>query len=88
MRRPFFRGAGTAHQLHLTRADSRLWRERIAFRAALRDAPGLRDEYNSLKQVLSCETDLAAYTRGKPLCQVGGDALRGAPVAQAKHNRA
>ncbi len=52
------------HQLHLTRTHSSLWRERIAFRDALREAPRLRDEYESLKQVLSCETDLVAYTRG------------------------
>jgi GrpB-like predicted nucleotidyltransferase (UPF0157 family) len=53
------------HQLHLTQPDSTLWRERLAFRDALREAPRLRDEYESLKQVLSSATDLAAYTRGK-----------------------
>jgi len=53
------------HQLHLTRADSNLWLERLAFRDALREDPRLRDGYESLKQVLSSETDLVAYTRGK-----------------------
>jgi len=53
------------HQLHLTRADSNLWLERLAFRDALREDPRLRDQYEFLKQVLSRETDLVAYTRGK-----------------------
>lgn len=52
-------------QLHLMRVDSNLWRERLGFRDALRQDGGLRDEYAALKQALSQEADLAAYTDGK-----------------------
>ncbi len=59
--------AGTrTHQLHLTRPDSALWRERLAFRDALRSDPALRAEYAELKQELSSRTsDLGEYTAGK-----------------------
>ena len=54
------------HQLHLTRPDSALWRERTAFRDALRADPRLRAEYQSLKQALAAHTaDLGDYTSGK-----------------------
>lgn len=56
---------GRTHQLHLTQPDSSLWRERLAFRDSLRESTALRNDYESLKQVLSSATDLAAYTRGK-----------------------
>jgi GrpB-like predicted nucleotidyltransferase (UPF0157 family) len=54
------------HQLHLTRTDSALWRERVTFRAALRADPALLSEYQCLKQSLAAGTgDLSAYTGGK-----------------------
>ena len=54
------------HQLHLTRTDSALWRERLAFRDALRADSGLRTEYDDLKRRLADGTDsLADYTSGK-----------------------
>ena len=54
------------HQLHLTRVDSALWRERLAFRDALRGDPGLRAEYEDLKRRLAEGTaSLADYTAGK-----------------------
>ena len=53
------------HQLHLTRTDSDLWRERVAFRDALRADPALLREYQALKQHLSSALDLAEYTQGK-----------------------
>lgn len=54
------------HQLHLTRPDSALWRERLTFRDAVRDDPSLLIEYQNLKQALASETrDLTGYTRGK-----------------------
>ncbi|MDX6199468.1 MAG: hypothetical protein QOJ79_2619 [Actinomycetota bacterium] len=54
------------HQLHLTRPDSDLWRERLAFRDALRGDPQLRAEYEALKRALA--SDGAAvddYASGK-----------------------
>jgi GrpB-like predicted nucleotidyltransferase (UPF0157 family) len=53
------------HQLHLTRVDSALWRERLAFRNALRRDATLLREYESLKQDLSRRVALADYTNGK-----------------------
>ena len=53
------------HQLHLTRHNSHLWRERLAFRDALRADPALLRDYQALKQDLSRTLDLAAYTEGK-----------------------
>lgn len=54
------------HQLHLTRPDSALWRERITFRDALRDDPSLLIDYQSLKKALASDCDdLADYTAGK-----------------------
>jgi GrpB-like predicted nucleotidyltransferase (UPF0157 family) len=37
------------HHLHLTQPGSALWRERLAFRDALRTDPALREEYQALK---------------------------------------
>ena len=37
------------HQLHLTRSDSRLWRERLGFRVALHEDVGLRDAVRRLE---------------------------------------
>jgi GrpB-like predicted nucleotidyltransferase (UPF0157 family) len=53
--------------LHLTEPGSDLWRERIAFRDALRHDRSLASEYERLKLRLAQEhrDDLAAYTGGK-----------------------
>jgi len=55
------------HNLHLTEPESDLWRERLAFRDALRGDPGLVDEYQALKVRLAEEHshDVGAYTAGK-----------------------
>lgn len=54
------------HHLHLTAPTSNLWRERLAFRDALRSDSALRQEYDALKAGLAAEQpDLAAYTAGK-----------------------
>ncbi|HXH79946.1 GrpB family protein [Nocardioides sp.] len=54
------------HQLHLTRPESALWRERLTFRDALRDDPALLIEYQDLKRALaSSDDDLTEYTGGK-----------------------
>jgi GrpB-like predicted nucleotidyltransferase (UPF0157 family) len=53
------------HQLHLTRPDSALWKERLAFRDALRADPRLLSEYVDLKRGLAEQEDLAGYTAGK-----------------------
>ena len=53
--------------LHLTEPGSDLWRERLAFRDALRSDAALVAEYEALKLRLAREfpEDLAAYTAGK-----------------------
>jgi GrpB-like predicted nucleotidyltransferase (UPF0157 family) len=53
--------------LHLTEPGSDLWRERLAFRDALRADPALAAEYEALKLRLAAEhpDDVAAYTAGK-----------------------
>ena len=53
--------------LHLTEEGSDLWRERLAFREALRGNTGLATEYEALKSRLAHEhpDDLQAYTDGK-----------------------
>jgi GrpB-like predicted nucleotidyltransferase (UPF0157 family) len=55
------------HALHLTEPGSDLWRERFAFRDALRADPELRAEYERLKQELAAAhpDDWVAYTGGK-----------------------
>jgi GrpB-like predicted nucleotidyltransferase (UPF0157 family) len=59
--------AEMTHSLHLTQPGSDLWRERLAFRDALRRDPGLVAEYQGLKVRLAEEhaDDVAAYTVGK-----------------------
>ena len=59
--------SGTSFGLHLTEPGSDLWRERLAFRDALRGSPALVAEYEALKLRLAQEhdTDIAAYTGGK-----------------------
>ncbi len=67
----FYKQAGAdyrlrTHQLHLTTVNSDLWRERLAFRDALRADSRLRDEYQALKESLARDTsDVAEYTKGK-----------------------
>jgi len=52
--------------LHLTEPGSSLWRERLAFREALRADPLLARKYQDLKQRLASDSgDIAAYTAGK-----------------------
>jgi GrpB-like predicted nucleotidyltransferase (UPF0157 family) len=52
--------------LHLTEPGSSLWRERLAFRDALRADPLLARRYQELKQRLAADSgDIAAYTAGK-----------------------
>jgi GrpB-like predicted nucleotidyltransferase (UPF0157 family) len=52
--------------LHLTEPGSDLWRERLAFRGALRADPELAAEYEALKLSLAREhPDGAGYTSGK-----------------------
>jgi GrpB-like predicted nucleotidyltransferase (UPF0157 family) len=61
-------GTGTpTYGLHLTEPGSDLWRERLAFRDALRADPGLAAEYEALKLRLAEEYrgDGVAYTDGK-----------------------
>lgn len=55
------------HHLHLVPWDSRLWRERLAFRDALRTNPTLAQQYESLKQELATRypRDREAYTDAK-----------------------
>jgi GrpB-like predicted nucleotidyltransferase (UPF0157 family) len=52
--------------VHLTEPGSDLWRERLAFRDALRANPALAAEYEELKLGLARKhDDAAAYTRAK-----------------------
>ena len=53
--------------LHLTEPESDLWRERLAFRDALRADPDLAAQYEALKLRLVHQhrADLAAYGAGK-----------------------
>jgi GrpB-like predicted nucleotidyltransferase (UPF0157 family) len=52
--------------LHLTEPGSSLWRERLAFRDALRADPALASQYQELKERLAADSgDIAAYTAGK-----------------------
>lgn len=61
----FNRADGAVH-LHLTVPGSNLWRERLAFRDALRADPALVAEYAELKQQLLAESGGRPYSaRGK-----------------------
>jgi GrpB-like predicted nucleotidyltransferase (UPF0157 family) len=55
------------HHLHLVPADSPLWRDRLAFRDALRRDAALRDAYAALKRSLAQvhRSDRDAYTAAK-----------------------
>jgi GrpB-like predicted nucleotidyltransferase (UPF0157 family) len=65
--KPSPRLAEATHGLHLTEPGSAVWRERLAFRDALRADPALAREYATLKTRLARDHggDLAAYTAGK-----------------------
>jgi GrpB-like predicted nucleotidyltransferase (UPF0157 family) len=65
--KPSDRLAEVTHGLHLTEPGSDLWRERLAFRNALRTDPALAAEYEALKLRLAQKhsEDVAAYTAGK-----------------------
>lgn len=55
------------HHLHLVPHESALWRERLAFRDALRGDPALAAEYGTLKRELAerYRFDREAYTDAK-----------------------
>ncbi len=55
------------HHLHLVPLSSPLWRDRLAFRNALRASPDLAAEYQLLKHQLAAQYpfDREAYTDGK-----------------------
>jgi len=65
--KPSARLSELTHGLHLTEPGSDLWRERLAFRDALRTDVALAAEYEALKLRLAREHrgDIAAYTAGK-----------------------
>ena len=58
---------GITYGLHLTEPGSDLWRERLAFRDALRADASLAAEYAALKLRLAAEhgDDAGSYTRAK-----------------------
>jgi len=54
------------HHLHLTETTSTLWRERLAFRDALRNNRDLLQQYQNLKEDLAADhVDGEHYTAGK-----------------------
>lgn len=65
--KPSLRVSEVTHALHLTESGSDLWRERLAFRDALRQSAELVSNYQALKVHLAREhpDDLGAYTAGK-----------------------
>jgi GrpB-like predicted nucleotidyltransferase (UPF0157 family) len=65
--KPALRLSQMTHNLHLTEPGSDLWRERLAFRDALRNDPKLVIEYQALKMRLANmhRSDVDAYTVGK-----------------------
>lgn len=71
------------HNLHLTRPGSALWRERLAFRDALRADPALREEYQALKLLLARVhgDDGTAYTADKRAFVARVLAQAGIPLA-------
>ena len=65
--KPSLQPSEATHGLHLTQPGSDLWRERLAFRDALRADAGLAAEYEALKRRLA-EDDrkgLTSYTDAK-----------------------
>ena len=65
--KPSARLSELTHGLHLTEPGSDLWRERLAFRDALRRDSDLAAEYELLKLRLAQEfpSDVGEYTAGK-----------------------
>jgi GrpB-like predicted nucleotidyltransferase (UPF0157 family) len=65
--KPSLRLSEVTHGLHLTEPGSNLWRERLAFRDALRADLTLVAEYGTLKLQLARDhgADIDAYTEGK-----------------------
>jgi len=65
--KPSLRLSEMRFSLHLTEPESDLWRERLAFREALRADSALAAEYEALKRRLAEENgdDTEAYTTGK-----------------------
>jgi GrpB-like predicted nucleotidyltransferase (UPF0157 family) len=65
--KPSAQPSEVTHGLHLTERGSDLWRERLAFRDALRQDSALAVEYEAIKRRLADEhpTDVGAYTAGK-----------------------
>jgi GrpB-like predicted nucleotidyltransferase (UPF0157 family) len=65
--KPSLRLPEVTHGVHLTEPGSDLWRERLAFRDALRADAALAAEYEDLKLTLarSHPDDVRAYTGGK-----------------------
>ncbi|MBA3364300.1 MAG: GrpB family protein [Actinobacteria bacterium] len=59
--------SAVTHNLHLTEVGTDLWRERLAFRDALRADPMLAAEYDALKRRIAAEygSDPGAYTVNK-----------------------
>jgi GrpB-like predicted nucleotidyltransferase (UPF0157 family) len=55
------------HHLHLVPVDGALWRDRLAFRDALRRQPDVAQAYAALKRALATRfpDDREAYTEGK-----------------------
>jgi GrpB-like predicted nucleotidyltransferase (UPF0157 family) len=59
-------GSDLEQALHLTEPGSSLWRERLAFRDALRADPVFARQYQELKERLAADSgDIAVYTAGK-----------------------
>jgi GrpB-like predicted nucleotidyltransferase (UPF0157 family) len=58
-------GAGATHHLHLTEPESDIWRERLAFRDALRAEPALAAEYQQWKLRHATMPGPNAYTACK-----------------------
>lgn len=63
----FVKGTPRTHILHVVAWDSDAWRQKLAFRNALRADPALAAEYDALKASLAAqfENDRTAYTTGK-----------------------
>jgi GrpB-like predicted nucleotidyltransferase (UPF0157 family) len=76
--------ADAAFGLHLTEPESDLWRERLAFRDALRADPLLAADYEALKLRLALEhpRDVKGYTAGKRAFVAGVLAERGIPLGR------
>ncbi len=71
----------TCH-LHLTEPGSDLWRERLAFRDALRADPQLAARYRELKRQLArSAAGITAYTAGKRAFVAAVLAAAGVPLA-------